>query len=286
MFQRLLQWHRVRGLRQPVGLDVRDRGGCVHHLRRGPALPRGCMRVRRDIMFQRLLQWHRVRGLRQPVGHDVWHRRERCGPVCCGTALFRWCMRLRWNLVQRLLQRQPVHSRLQPDGLAVWHWHRRGRVRRLCRRRDMPERHVLRFGVVCVQRRLCQRANRQQQLWRLRHRMFGHLAIHGRVRLRVGASSPSPQGRTIPAASPWTPRASTGRTTHHRHGDEGAHRRRHPHYPRIRPELAHGIAVDATSVYWTTYNGGTVMKVSTDGGTPATLASGQYYPLLHCGGRH
>jgi DNA-binding beta-propeller fold protein YncE len=40
-----------------------------------------------------------------------------------------------------------------------------------------------------------------------------------------------------------------------------------------------GIAVDATSVYWTTYsNAGTVMKVSTGGGTTTTLASGQSYP--------
>ena len=193
MLQRLLQWHRVRGLRQPVSLDVRDRGGCVHHLRCGPALPRGCMRVRRDIMFQRLLQWHRVRGLRQPVGHDVWHRRDRVRPVCFGTALFRRCMRLRCNLVQRLLQWQPVHSRLQPDGLPVRHRYRRGRLRRLRHRRDMPERHVLPFGDVCVQRRMCQRANRQQQLWRLRQRMFGHRAIHGNV--HCGSVSGHPRSR-------------------------------------------------------------------------------------------
>ena len=42
-----------------------------------------------------------------------------------------------------------------------------------------------------------------------------------------------------------------------------------------------GIAVDATSVYWTTnYSNvvGTVMKVPIGGGTPTTLASGQDYP--------
>jgi hypothetical protein len=39
-----------------------------------------------------------------------------------------------------------------------------------------------------------------------------------------------------------------------------------------------GIAVDSTSVYWTTDEGGTVMKVPTAGGTPTTLASGQTYP--------
>ncbi len=38
------------------------------------------------------------------------------------------------------------------------------------------------------------------------------------------------------------------------------------------------IAVDATSVYWTTYLGGTVMKVSLDGGTTTLLASGQNSP--------
>ena len=38
------------------------------------------------------------------------------------------------------------------------------------------------------------------------------------------------------------------------------------------------MTVDATSVYWTTYNGGTVVKVSTSGGTPTTLASGQNAP--------
>jgi sugar lactone lactonase YvrE len=41
---------------------------------------------------------------------------------------------------------------------------------------------------------------------------------------------------------------------------------------------ANGIAVDATSVYWTAEASGTVMKVSTGGGIPTTLASGQYRP--------
>jgi sugar lactone lactonase YvrE len=36
--------------------------------------------------------------------------------------------------------------------------------------------------------------------------------------------------------------------------------------------------VDATSVYWTNYNGGAVMKVPLGGGTATTLASGQNYP--------
>ena len=39
-----------------------------------------------------------------------------------------------------------------------------------------------------------------------------------------------------------------------------------------------GIAVDATSVYWTNYEGGTVQKVGLGGGTPVTLASGQATP--------
>ena len=40
-----------------------------------------------------------------------------------------------------------------------------------------------------------------------------------------------------------------------------------------------GIAVDATSVYWTTLADGTVMKVALAGGSPITLASGQNLPL-------
>jgi hypothetical protein len=44
-----------------------------------------------------------------------------------------------------------------------------------------------------------------------------------------------------------------------------------------------GVAVDATSVYWTAAPGphttGTVMKVPVGGGTPVTLASGQATPL-------
>jgi hypothetical protein len=38
------------------------------------------------------------------------------------------------------------------------------------------------------------------------------------------------------------------------------------------------IAVDATSVYWTNYYGGTVMKVPLGGGSVTTLASGQNVP--------
>jgi hypothetical protein len=38
------------------------------------------------------------------------------------------------------------------------------------------------------------------------------------------------------------------------------------------------IAGGATGVYWTTYGGGTVMKVPIGGGTPRTLASGQSTP--------
>ena len=40
-----------------------------------------------------------------------------------------------------------------------------------------------------------------------------------------------------------------------------------------------GIAVDASSVYWTNaVSNGTVMKVALGGGSPTTLASGQSYP--------
>ena len=82
-------------------------------------------------------------------------------------------MHLRRGLLQRLLQRQPVHSLLQPDDFAVWHRHRRGHVRRLHRHGDLPEWPVRRLPVwaVCVQRHVCQRANRQQQLWRLWRRV-------------------------------------------------------------------------------------------------------------------
>ncbi len=38
------------------------------------------------------------------------------------------------------------------------------------------------------------------------------------------------------------------------------------------------IALDATSIYWTSLEGGTVMKLPVAGGTPTTLASGQGYP--------
>ena len=38
----------------------------------------------------------------------------------------------------------------------------------------------------------------------------------------------------------------------------------------------HGIAVDATSVYWATTSGGKIMKVGKNGGTAFTLASGSY----------
>ncbi len=39
-----------------------------------------------------------------------------------------------------------------------------------------------------------------------------------------------------------------------------------------------GLAIDATDVYWTTWSGGTVMKVARDGGSAVTLASGQQSP--------
>ena len=38
------------------------------------------------------------------------------------------------------------------------------------------------------------------------------------------------------------------------------------------------IAVDATSVYWVDFEGGTVMKVPLNGGPTTTLASGQASP--------
>jgi hypothetical protein len=39
------------------------------------------------------------------------------------------------------------------------------------------------------------------------------------------------------------------------------------------------IAIDETSVYWTDYSIGTVMRVPLGGGTATTLASGQSNPL-------
>jgi hypothetical protein len=51
-------------------------------------------------------------------------------------------------------------------------------------------------------------------------------------------------------------------------------------YAGIRPEkwAAFTSSVDATSLYWTNYNDGTVMKMPTSGGTPTTLASSQNNP--------
>jgi sugar lactone lactonase YvrE len=40
-----------------------------------------------------------------------------------------------------------------------------------------------------------------------------------------------------------------------------------------------GMVVDATSVYWTSYDDGTVKKTSTAGGAVTTLASGQDGPV-------
>jgi len=41
---------------------------------------------------------------------------------------------------------------------------------------------------------------------------------------------------------------------------------------------AAGIAVDATSLYWTIWSDGTVMKVALGGGAPTILATGQSSP--------
>lgn len=39
------------------------------------------------------------------------------------------------------------------------------------------------------------------------------------------------------------------------------------------------LAIDSTSVYWASYLGGTIMKVPLGGGTPTVLATEQNWPV-------